>query len=173
MPVATPSDGATARVFTFKEGVLSGVAHDLELAFDRFRIDWTPEHVSATFDTSSLRVLHAVESGRPAPDTLSARDRRKIEHTIAEDVLTTARYPEARFESSSVLPEGDGFVVKGTLTLAGGRQELSAHVRREAAGYAVELVLDQRAFGITPYSAMLGALKLKPEVRVRVGVPAP
>jgi len=172
MPIATASDGATVRVFTFKAGLLSGVAHDLELLFDHFRIEWTARHVSATFDTRSLRVLHAVVSGRPAPDTLSARDRRKIEQNIAEDVLLSSQHPEARFESSSVLAEGDGFLVRGTLTLAGGRQELSARVCREGAAYTTELVLDQRGFGITPYGAMMGAIKLKPEVHVRVAVPA-
>lgn len=171
MPVATPFDGAAVRVLTFKDGFLSGVAHDLELALDRFRIEWDLRHVSATFDTRSLRVLHAVVSGRPARDTLSARDRRKIEQTIAADVLLTTRHPEARFESDSVEVEGDGFVVRGTFTLAGGRQEVSAHVRREGARYTSELVLDQRGFGITPYSAMLGTLKLKPEVRVHISVP--
>jgi hypothetical protein len=172
MPIAIPTEGATARVFTFKEGLLSGVAHDLELAFDRFRIDWTSQHVSAVFDSTSLRVLHAVVSGRPAPDALTARDRRKIERNIADDVLMTSRHPEARFESSTIAPEGDGFVVHGTLTLAGRRQELSLHVRRDETSYTAELVLDQRDFGITPFSAMMGALKLKPEVRVRVAVPA-
>lgn len=172
MPIATPAEGATVRVFTFKHGLLSGVAHDLELALDRFRIDWTLEHVSATFDTSSLRVLHAVASGRPAPDALSARDRLKIERTIADEVLHTSKHPEARFESSAVSADGDDFVVRGTLALAGGRQELVARVHREPAAYITELTFDQRSFGIVPYSAMLGALKLEPEVRVRVRVPA-
>ena len=172
MPTATPDQGAILRVFTFKEGLLSGVAHDLELALERFRIDWDPAHVSATFDTRSLRVLHAVVAGHAAPDALSARDRHSIERNIAEDVLATGRHPEARFESSSVEIAGDGFIVHGALTLAGVRQELSVPVRRDGSRYTAELVLDQRRFGITPYSAMLGTLKLKPEVRVLLHVPA-
>lgn len=172
MPTATPDEGAVLRVFTFKEGLLSGVAHDLELAVERFRIDWDAAHVSATFDTRSLRVLHAVVAGRPAPDALSARDRRTIERNIAEDVLATAQHAEARFESTSVEVAGDGFVVHGTLTLAGVQHELSVPVRRDGSRYAAEVVLDQRRFGIEPYSAMLGTLKLKPEVRVRLDVPA-
>lgn len=172
MPTATPEEGAVLQVFTFKEGLLAGVAHDLELSLERFRIDWDPAHVSAVFDTRSLRVRHAVVAGRPAPDALAARDRHSIERNIAEDVLATAKHPEARFESSSVEVAGDGFVVHGTLTLAGVRQELSVPVRRDGSRYTAEVVLDQRRFGITPYSAMLGTLKLKPEVRVRVDVPA-
>lgn len=172
MPTATPAEGATVRVFTFKEGLLSGVAHDLELALERFRVDWDSARVSATFELGSFRVLHAVVDGHPAPDALSDRDRRKIERTIADDVLFTSRHPDARFESSSVTSDGDGFTVRGTLTLAGAEQELSVRVRRENASYTAETVLDQRRFGITPYSAMLGTLKLKPDVLVRVRVPA-
>lgn len=172
MPIASALDGATVRVFTFKQGVLSGVAHDLELALDRFRIDWALDHVSATFDTRSLRVLHAVLSGQPAPAALSARDRHKIERTIADEVLPTPRHPEARFESSSVSPEGDNFVVHGVLELAGSRGELSFRVHREPGTYVADIELDQRTFGIAPYSAMLGALQIKPEVQIRVRVPA-
>lgn len=172
MPIATPAEGATVRVFTFKQGLLSGVAHDLELAVDRFRIDWTEQHVAATFDTTSIRVLHAIVSGQPAPTALSARDLRKIEQTIADEVLHTSRHAQARFESASVSADGEDFVVRGTLELAGNRQEVSARLRRDRAAYTTELVLDQRSFGIVPYSAMMGALKLKPEVQIRVRVPA-
>jgi polyisoprenoid-binding protein YceI len=172
MPITTAAEGATVRVLTFKQGLLSGVAHDLELAVDRFRIDWSTERVSATFDTSSLRVLHAVVSGQPAPAALSARDRHKIERTIVDEVLLTSRHPEASFESASVVAEGDDFIVSGTLALAGGRKDLSVRVHREPSAYTAELVLDQRSFGIVPYTAMLGALALKPEVKVRVRVPA-
>lgn len=172
MPIATASDGATVRVFTFKQGLLSGVAHDLELALDRFRIEWTTQRVSATFDTTSLRVLHAVVAGHPAPAALSERDRQKIERTVAGEVLLTSQYPEARFESSSVSAEGEDFIVRGALALASARKELTVRVHREPAAYSVELVLDQPSFGIVPYRAMMGALQLKPEVRVRVHVPA-
>lgn len=164
--------GAEARVLTFKEGLLSAVAHDLEIAVERLRVDWSEQHVTATFDLRSLRVLHAVVSGRPAPGALSTHDLRKIEQTIANDLLRTKLYSEARFQSSSVTASNDGYLLRGALSLVGHSQELSAPVRREGALYTTELVLDQRRWGITPYSAMLGTLKLKPEVTVRVSVPA-
>lgn len=172
MPTVDETQGAEARVFTFKEGLLSAVAHDLEIAVEHLRIEWSEAQVQASFDLRSLRVLHAIVSGRPAPDKLSAHDRRKIEQNIAADVLRTSQYPEARFESSSVTPNDDGYDVRGTLTLVGRAQELSAAVRREGARYTTEVVLDQRRFGITPFSAMLGTLRLKPALNVRVSVPA-
>jgi hypothetical protein len=171
MPTVDHEHGAEARVLTFKEGLLSAVAHDLELAVGHLQIDWSEDHVTARFDLRSLRVLHAMSSGRPAPELLSPADLEKIARTIALDVLDTERHPEALFRSSSVTASQGGHVVHGTLTLAGHSQELSATVRREGARHVAEVELDQRRFGIKPYSAMLGALKLKPEVRVRVSVP--
>lgn len=167
------SEGAQVRVYTFKEGLLSAVAHDLEIAVERFSITWDEARtkVSATFDTSSLRVLTPMSHGRPNPGALSDRDLRKIEANIASDVLHVRSHPEARFESSSVTPDGDGLVVRGTLTLAGRANDITATVRKDGSQWTTEVALDQPRWGITPYSAMMGTLKIKPEVRVRISVP--
>ena len=174
MPTIGHAEGGEVRVFTFKEGLLSAVAHDLELAVERFSLTWDDARtrVSATFDATSVRVLHPVVHGRPSPGTLSARDLAKIEGNVASDVLRTRAHPEASFESSSVRAEGEGFLVRGTLTLVGRSAGIDAHVRREGARWVTEVVLDQTRWGITPYSAMMGTLKIKPEIRVRLSVPA-
>jgi hypothetical protein len=171
MPTVDEKQGAEARIFTFKAGLLSAVAHDLELAVERLRVEWTEEHVMATFDLRSLRVLHALVSGRPALTALSAHDLRKIEQTIADDVLRTKQYPEAHFQSSSVLASDAAHDVRGVLTLAGESQEITARVRHEHSRHTCAVSLDQRRWGITPYTAMFGTLKLKPEILVRISVP--
>jgi len=171
MPLTDETQGAEARVFTFKDGLLSPVAHDLEIAIERLRLEWSERSVTATFDLTSLRVVHAVVSGRPAPNALSPQDRRKIEQNIANEVLRTQRHPEARFESRAVAPNDAGYSVRGALTLVGRAHDVSAIVRRREGRLSTELSLDQREWGITPYSAMLGTLKLKPELIVRVSVP--
>lgn len=172
MSTVTEREGE-ARVFTFKEGLLSAVAHDLELAVERFRIEWDQARtqVTATFDLTSLRVLHPVVHGAPSPGTLSRRDLDKIEDNIGKDVLHTARNREARFTSSSVAAVGEGFELRGSLALSGRTEDITAHVRKEGARWVTEVALDQRRWGITPYSAMMGTLKIKPEVKVRVSVP--
>ena len=172
MPTVDQST-AEVRVFTFKEGLLSAIAHDLELAVERFTLTWDDAHtkITATFDAKSVRVLHPIAHGRPSPGTLSPRDLAKIESNIESDVLRSRVYPEVRFESSSILKEGEGFVVRGALTLASRTNEIRADVRREGARWVTEVVIDQPRWGITPYSAMLGTLKIKPELRVRVSVP--
>jgi polyisoprenoid-binding protein YceI len=150
-------------VFTYKDGLLSPIAHDLELRVERFTLEATPTAVSARFDPTSLRVMK--------PASLSAKDRRTIEETIVGEVLQARRFPEIRFESSSVTADGDGHRVSGLLTLHGRSKTIDARVRREGDRWVCELVLHQPDFGIRPYTAMLGTLKIKPDVRIRITSP--
>ncbi len=167
-------DAASAQclVFTYKEGLLSAVAHDLKLQVTRFTVDIADSAVTAEFATDSLRVLHALRDGREDASALSDGDRRKIEKNIVEDVLSAARYPTIRFASTSVAKNAAGFEVSGELTLHGQRRPLRAQVRREGSRLVTEVVLNQPEFGIKPYTAMLGALRIRPDVRIELSVPA-
>src|SRR5262245_47161317 len=91
-------------------------------------------------------------------------DKASIEETIDDEVLHGM---DIEFRSTSVLPAADGsrLSVQGDLTLVGqtcliafdlladGEGKLSAHV-----------VLEQSNWGITPYSALFGALQVADEV---------
>lgn len=173
MPRVTEND-ADSRVYTFKEGLLSLVAHDLELRVERFWLEWDEARtrVEGSWEGASLRVLHAMKEGTPNPSALSSRDKAKIESNIQDDVLEVKRFSAIRFVSSMVAPDGEGFVVRGTLELHGKKREVEARVVREGERYVSEVVLDQEEFGITPYRAMMGTLRIKSEVRVRISVPA-
>lgn len=153
---------ARCRVFTFKEGLLSAVAHDLEIEVGTFRVELSEDgtKATATFDARSLRVLDAVVDGRRSPGTLSDRDKRKIEDNIVADVLSAKRHPEIRFESTEITDTA----VRGRLTMAGRTHD----VRCRRDGDVVTATLHQPDWGIKPYSAMLGTLKLKPDVRVEL-----
>jgi polyisoprenoid-binding protein YceI len=162
-------DTATCEVFTFREGVLAAVGHDLKLRVERFEIDADRAHVSARFDASSLRVVAAMRGGDEDSLPLSARDREEIERNVRREVLEAHRYPEIAFASKEVL-EGR---VRGTLSLHG-RELTGEFAFQETAGRAIARVeLDVRRFGIRPYTAMLGALRVAPLVRVVVTTPLP
>jgi hypothetical protein len=168
-------DAATAecRVFTFKEGLLSAVAHDLEIRVDAFAIDVdeTTWRVDARFDPTSLRVVGAVRNGVVDPGELSESDTRTIEGNIARDVLDAARHPEIRFTSDRATARGDQLAIDGTLALHGRTRELRVNADRAAGGWAAEARLHQPDFGIRPYSAMLGTLRVQADVVVRVTFP--
>jgi hypothetical protein len=166
-------DAATCEVLTFREGVLSAVAHDLLLRVTVFEIaiDAAAPAVSARFDPASLRVESAMRDGRPVPGALSPRDAREIEANIAAKVLRPARFPEISFASTEVWRRDDGYGVRGALTLAGVTRPLELAARRAGGRLLGEVALSQPAFGIRPYTAMLGALRVRPDVLVRVSVP--
>ena len=69
--------------------------------------------------------------------------------------------------------EGDRAQVEGDLTLHGVTNRISVEARDDGARWNAEIILYQRQFGIKPFSAMLGALKIKPEVEVSISVPHP
>jgi polyisoprenoid-binding protein YceI len=164
---------AVCRVHTWREGLLSGFGHDLELAVTRFTIevDEAARSVVASFDPTSLRVVGASRDGTPAK--LSPEDTARVERATAEDVLQAGRYPEIRFTAAGVADEGGGFRAAGRLALHGREGPLVVRVRRDGERYVVEARLHQPAFGIAPYSAMLGALRVKADVDVRVALPVP
>ena len=147
-------------VFTFKEGALSALAHDLKIQVTKLQLEAGAESVTATFDAGSLRVVCPRKEGRDNPGALPAMLHGEIEKNIVKDVLEAAKFPEAKFVSTRVTQTE----VVGQLTLHGVTREL----RCTRLNGTVEARLDQRDFGIKPYSAMFGTLKVKPEVLVTV-----
>jgi hypothetical protein len=161
-------------VFTFKEGLLSPVAHDLKLRVSRFELRIAETlSIEARFDAASLRVVAAVKHGCDDPGALSSKDIADIESNIATDVLQPMRYPHIRFVSSHVEPRAEGFEVRGTLSIKERSRPLTLRANKHGARLVAEASLLQPDFGIKPFSAMLGALRIKPEIRVRIEVPSP
>ena len=160
------------RILTFREGLLSSFGHDLEIAVTRFdvRVDEAARRVDASFDAASLRVVRALRDG--VESILSDSDRRSIEDSIRRDVLDANRYPEIRYRSSRVVDVEGGFDVTGKLTLHGKDRDVAAQLRRAGDRYTAQVPLEQADFGIQPYSALLGAIKVKPGVVVQLALPA-
>jgi polyisoprenoid-binding protein YceI len=160
-------------VLTFREGFLSAMAHDLLLRVGAFELAIDPDapSVSARLDARSLRVVSALRDGRPLPGALRPADVRDIEATIAGTVLRAPHFPEIRFTSTAVSRAGEGYEVRGALALCGATRELAVPVRRDGDRLRAEVTIHQPAFGIRPYTAMLGTLRVRPDVIVRLSVP--
>lgn len=165
-------DSAECFVFTYKEGLLSAVAHDLKIKVTRFQIDVDERArtVEGRFDATSLRVVCAMQNGKESKGALSAEQKREIEANIVRDVLAAGEYPEVRYVSTSVTGEGDEVQVKGQLSLHGKRKTTEVVVRKERNRYVATATIHQPDFGIRPYSALLGTLKVKADVEVRIVV---
>ena len=163
------ASGARLFVSTYKEGLLSAVAHDLKLQCERFRVEIADDEssITATFDPASLKVVTAMKDRRDNPSGLPHLLFHEVEKNIADDVLRPKKHPEIRFTSTKVTATG----VDGTLTLCG--QQRPVHVERsdDGAAYVGRVRLDQREFGIKPFSAMMGTLKIQPHVDVEIRLP--
>src|SRR5687767_7692587 len=86
------------QVFTFKQGLLSAVAHDLRLHCERFEVTLDASRIHARFDPTSLRVEGAMRKGRLEEGALSADQKLEIFETVQREILQTARHPEIVFE---------------------------------------------------------------------------
>lgn len=168
-----PSYDATTskcHIFTEKDGLLSAIAHDLEIEVTEFTLSVDPEHVEARLKADSLRVLHAMKEGQPI-SVLSDKDKKEIESNIVKDVLLASKFPEILFSSTRIARADDRATLEGNLTLHGVTREVPVGVRFDGTTTIGEVALHQPDFGIKPYTAMLGTLKVKPTVRVVVTLP--
>lgn len=171
----TRLDSTTAEclVFTRKEGMLAAAGHDLKLRVGHFEIEADPAAVRARFDAASLRVVCAVREGRDDPAALSERDRREIEQTVQAKVLDARAHPWISFVAGPPSDGPGGLLLQGALSIRGHERTLSVPLRREGDRAVVQLRLHQPDFGIRPYSALFGALKVQPDVEVRLTFPWP
>src|SRR5262245_53854078 len=88
-------------VFTFKEGVLSAVAHDLRIRLETFSIVLDGENVRAEFDLKTLYVDGPMENGVLRAEQYDAGKRADVEKAMHGDVLHTNRYPQASFTGTA------------------------------------------------------------------------
>lgn len=165
MLIFTP-DNARVEVLTFKEGLLSPMAHDLCIDVQDFEVEISDGHVEGHFDLSSLVVIFALDKGEVDGSALSASDKKKIQKAIRNDVLHTNRYPECTFEAD--LNGVDEGIVVGELELHGEEGTVRANVEESDAGVSVNVDVHQPDFGIKPYTAMLGSIRIRPNVIIRV-----
>jgi len=171
----TTYDSATAKcfVYSYKDGLLSNVAHDLKHRATSFllRVDERMQLIEAEIDARSVRVECVMKHGVETDGGLSADDRRKIESQIIHDVLHADVHPVIRFRSTAVARCPDGIEITGVLELNDCVGLVSTVARLVQNHYEAVITIHQPAFGIKPFSALMGTLKVKPDVVVRMLVP--
>ncbi len=160
----------TIRVF--KSGLFSGFAHNHEIearGVEGQVITSERQQVSLRIDTRKIKVL---DPG------VSADDRSQVQQTMAgPKVLDTTRFPEIRFQSTSVVQKGPAlWEVSGNLTLHGQTRPVTVRVQANGSRYSGQASVDQRDFGIQPISLFGGTVKVKDEVKIEFDIqttPAP
>lgn len=167
-------DNGRITLRTFRDGLAAQVGHDLTIEAVTWSgelvvaPDLTPASLSVSVDLGAL----AVQSGTGGIKPLTDRDKREIA-VSARKVLSADRYPEATFTATSFEPgpDGAGGTIVGTLTLCGRSQPQRLQVTQSAPGrYRATTTVRQTSFGIKPYSAFLGSLKVADAVEFEAEV---
>lgn len=153
-------------VYTEREGMLGAIGHDLKLAVNRFEIDETDDGFAVSVEADSITVAGCIVNGRE--ESVSDKDRKTIEKNINKDVLKTKQHKYIDFEGTAEFTGEDAGKVRGMLRLCGREGEIEVDVTRDGDTFRGEAVIDQRDYGIKPFTAFLGQLRIKPEVRVEV-----
>jgi len=164
------ASSADCFVLTYREGMFQAVGHDLKIRVTAFTIDIDEGtgQIIAWFDPRSLRAECAVRSGVDRNDLLSEKDKEEINHHIIRDVLEAHRYNDISFTSRSITEEGDSVRLTGDLLLHGKTKEITVISHRVGAQRVAEATVSQPDFGIRPFSAFFGMLKIRPSVVIRV-----
>jgi polyisoprenoid-binding protein YceI len=117
-----------------------------------------------------FRVRAATLAVRPDPK-VDAKTQAEIQKDMQEKVLERDKYPEIVFRSSPAEKRPDGqWSVDGLLTLHGITKEVRVLAMSRDDAYTGRTTLKQTDFGITPITAVGGAVKVKNELEVEFRV---
>ena len=169
--VIGPETGALT-VHTGRSGLGAAAGHDLIIEVTRWQgkvnVDGSVSSatVEVVVDATSLEVREGLGGAVP----LLPINKADIARTIKR-LLRVKKYPEMRFSSTSVSATDDGYLVRGDLTIADKTRSVELTVavdgKTNPPGGTVTTTVKHSDFGITPYSAMLGVLRVRDEVEVR------
>jgi hypothetical protein len=159
-------NNATLSVETKRKGAAAKAGHDLviEVTSWEAELDLAKDPaITLTADGGSLRV----RDGSGGVTALGDEEKAGIEQTIDDEVLRGA---PIQFRSSAVEldPGGTTATVHGELALAGTSRPISFEVTNEEGRLTGRTTVRQSDWGIKPYTALFGTLKVADEVEVAI-----
>ena len=162
-----PENG-TLSVKTKRTGAAAKAGHDLRIDVTAWQAtlevgeDPTQASIVLDADATSLRV----REGTGGLQALGDDDKASIQQTIDDNVL---KRQAIEFRSTAVQASADGnrISVQGELTLVGKARPIAFDLAVADDGkLSGSAVVKQTDWGIAPYSALFGALKVADEVEV-------
>jgi polyisoprenoid-binding protein YceI len=170
-----PASG-TLRLRTGRSGLGRRAGHDLTIEATR----WSGQAVldAGEPSRSAVTVEIAVDSfevveGSGGVMALTDADRAEIVKVVRDKVLHTREHPMITFRSTGVEGGPDSFTIEGDLTIMGVTRPVT--VRGQASGGRLTggATVVQSRWGIKPYSALFGQLKVADPVEIEFDVAAP
>ncbi|HZS09231.1 MAG TPA: YceI family protein [Blastocatellia bacterium] len=167
-------------IFVGKTGLLSGLAHNHEIGVKFFTGRVVIPEAGAGAATLELDV--DAKSLAVLDKEVSDKDRTEIYNSMHTAVLESAKHPKITFRSASVTDvkeAGAGsysFTLNGDLALHGVTRRIAVPVTATITPQQIKAsgkyTLRQTDYGITPYSAAGGTIKVKNEVVVNFAIVA-
>ena len=158
-------DNASLRIRTGRTGGAAKAGHDLLIEVESWQATLDLESQPALTLTADSRLLRVLE-GTGGLKSLSAGDKADIKKTIDKDVL---KGTAIEFLSSEVREVPGGLSVRGELSLNGRKAPVTFDLAIGAEGGVTgSAKVTQSAFGMKPYSALFGALKVADDVEVEI-----
>ena len=155
-------------VHTTRTGLGARAGHDLTIEVTRWhghaRVDTAvPANSSVTIqvDVESFQVRQGTGGVKPLTDA----DRAEISKTLKQ-ALHTAQHPTITFRSRPVDGAAGAFTLDGELTIMGVTQPVMVQGRMTDGRVVGGATVVQSRWGIRPYSAFFGALRVRDEVKV-------
>jgi hypothetical protein len=165
-----PENG-TLSVRTGRKGAAAKAGHDLLIRVTAWNATIEVGDgiaISLDADPTSLRVLE----GTGGMQALDDGDRDNIRQTIDDEVLLRQGIA-FRSTSAEAAADGSRVSVQGELTLVGTTRPVAFDVMVDGDRLSGTTVITQSDWGIKPYSALFGALKVADEVEVALDASLP
>ena len=156
-------DNATLRVKTGRSGAAAKAGHDLVIEVTSWEATLDVGDASSielSADPTSLKVIE----GKGGMQALDDDGKADIVKSIDKDVL---KKKAITFRSTSVEESDGGLAVKGDLELVGKTAPVEFHLTvGDDGALSGSAKVVQSNWGMKPYSALFGALKVNDEVEV-------
>src|SRR3954451_23756961 len=165
MPFVLGPDSGTLTVRTGKGGAASRAGHNLRMEVGSWsaRLDLDePASLSLSADSRTFRVVEGTGGVMPLGD----EEREAIPKTIDEDVL---KGEPIEFRSTNVAVAGARIDVRGDLDLFRSARPVAFTLERGDDGRITGgATIKHSDWGVKPYSALFGTLKVADEVEIAV-----
>jgi polyisoprenoid-binding protein YceI len=166
-------DNGTLLVKTARTGLGARAGHDLTIEVTRWQAEAAIDtanpaacSVTLTAQVASFEVREGTGGVKP----LTGGDREEIKRTLSGKILDAGRHPDITFRSREVSGTPAGFRIEGDLTIADSTQPVTVRGRLDGGRAVGSAEVVQSRWGIRPYSAFFGALKLRDEVGIEFDI---
>jgi len=159
------SEASVLQVHTYKGGLFGKFGHEHDVRAHAFSgtviydaRDPSASHVDVSVRTDSLLVVAASDSS----------DIPEITRAMRDQVLRADRFPHITFTSTEVTAHDSTVHIRGDLTMVGRTRPVAMDLTLQETPDALRargsFTVKQTDFGIRPYSAALGTIKVKNEI---------